>query len=396
MKKHLLFVIESLACAGAEKSLISLLSTLDYTKYEVDLQLFSSGGEFEPYVPPEVNILPSLNYTKFAEKSILNQLLTFDVKKIFARWRYSFAIHLHKTSHADNARLYWRYVSRYLSANKKKYDVAVAYAQGVPTFYVAEKINAEKKLCWVNVGYELTGINRHFQERFYSVMNHIVTVSVSSYTTFKKVYPQFADKMIVIWDMLDGNLIKRMSLKKTEINIDNNHPCLLTIARLNKFQKGYDISLEACKILKERGIDFKWYAIGRGPYQTEMEAFITENDLQKHFILLGTTPNPYPVIKDCTIYVQTSRHEGYGLSIAEARILNKPVVTTEFDAVYSQMVQGRNGLVVKQEPVAVADAVERLLTDHELYDSIVEYLKQEKKGNTDEIRKFYKLIETES
>ena len=104
------------------------------------------------------------------------------------------------------------------------------------------------------------------------------------------------------------------------------------------------------------------------------------------------TPNPYPYIKNCTLYVQTSRHEGYGLSIAEARILNKPVVTTEFDAVWNQMVHGNNGLVVRQDPIAVADAIERLLTDKQLYDHIVDYQMQEKKGNTEEIQKFYQLI----
>ena len=128
-------------------------------------------------------------------------------------------------------------------------------------------------------------------------------------------------------------------------------------------------------------------------YRDEMIQFIEENNLQDTFILLGTTPNPYPTIKDCTLYVQTSRHEGFGLSIAEARILNRPVVTTEFDAVYNQMVQGKNGIVVPQDPIAVADAIERVLKDKELYDSIVAYQKQEKKGNTEEIEKFYQLID---
>jgi len=68
-------------------------------------------------------------------------------------------------------------------------------------------------------------------------------------------------------------------------------------------------------------------------------------------------------------------------------------VTTEFDAVYNQMVQGKNGLVVKQDANAVADAIERLLKDKSLYDSIVSYQRQEKKGNTEEIDKFYRLID---
>ena len=81
------------------------------------------------------------------------------------------------------------------------------------------------------------------------------------------------------------------------------------------------------------------------------------------------------------------------MSIAEARLLNIPVVTTEFDAVYNQMVPGENGLVVPQDPVAVADAIEKMLTDNSLYKHIVTYLQSEKKGNQEEVEKFYSLLE---
>ena len=394
MKMKLLFVIESLVAAGAEKSLVTFLSLLDYDKYEVDLQLFSYGGEFERYLPKEVNLLPPLDYTRFLNKGMVEQLMTFDFKKINARWSYTWAIRRTKTYHMDKARLYWKYVSGCIPQTQKKYDVAIGYAQGLPTFYVVDKAQADLRLSWVNVSYRLQGINKEFQRQFYQKIDHIVTVSDSAYEVFTEVYPEFAHKMSVIWDMQDPTFMQRMAEEKPERELDKTVPCLLTIARLNKPQKGYDISLEACKILRGRGLKFKWYAIGRGSYREEMEEYILANGLQDTFILLGTTPNPYPYIKACTLYVQTSRHEGYGLSIAEARILNKPVVTTEFDAVYNQMVPEKNGIVVKQDPVAVADAIERLLTDKALYQSIVAYQRQEKKGNTEEIQKFYRLIES--
>ncbi len=391
-KKKLFIVIESLVAAGAEKSLISFLSVLDYSRFEVDLQLFKYGGEFERYIPEQVNLLPPFEYTKFLEKSNLNQFLTFDFKKLWARWMYSISIRRGKTFHADKARLYWKYVSPCLPANLQRYNVAIGYAQGLPTFYVIDKVNADIRFGWVNVSYRLEGINWKFQHKFYHNINHIITVSTSAFDVFKGVYPEFVHKMSIMWDILDPTFIMKMAEKQPEMHLVKDSPCFLTIARLNKPQKGYDILLEACKILRDRGVRFKWYAIGRGSYKKEMEHFILENHLEDTFILLGATPNPYPYIKESTLYVQTSRHEGYGLSIAEARILNKPVVTTEFDAVYNQMVQGKNGLVVSQDPVAVANAIERLLNDRELYKSIVEYQKQEKKGNPEEIEKFYRLL----
>lgn len=393
MKKKLLVCIDSLVAAGAEKSLITFLSVLDYSCFEVDLQLFSYGGEFERYIPKEVNLLPPFEYTRFLEKGILSQLLSFDFKKLWARVKYSVAIRHCNSYHMDKARVYWKCVSSCIPKSPKVYDIALGYAQCIPTFYVVDKINAKQKWAWVNVSYRPTGINYSFQDRFYGAVDHIVTVSDSAYDVFTKVYPQYKNKMLVLWDMLDASFIHKMSEIEKEDKMDLSVPCLLTIARLNKPQKGYDISLEACKILRDRGIKFKWYAIGRGSYREEMEKYIAENHLEDTFILLGTTPNPYPYIKDATLYVQTSRHEGYGLSIAEARILNTPVVTTEFDAVYNQMVQGKNGLVVPQDPTSVADAVEQLLTDKEAYNSIVAYQQQEKKGNSEEIEKFYVLVQ---
>ena len=75
MKKKLLFVIDSLPCAGAEKSLITLLSNLDYEKYEVDLQLFAYGWTLDELVPEQVNFLSPLAYTNYVNQGLKQMLL---------------------------------------------------------------------------------------------------------------------------------------------------------------------------------------------------------------------------------------------------------------------------------------------------------------------------------
>ena len=59
--KKILFVINSLTIGGSEKSLISLLSLLDYKEYKVDLLMLKKGEELEKFIPNEVNILVKLN-----------------------------------------------------------------------------------------------------------------------------------------------------------------------------------------------------------------------------------------------------------------------------------------------------------------------------------------------
>lgn len=159
MKKSVLFVIDSLECAGAEKSLVTLLSLIDYSCYSVDLMLFGHGGVLEELVPKEVNILKPLKYAEFAKLSFL-RALTYSVShlnyKMFAsRIHYSVGIRKNKCSNPQKAGIYWRSVSRVIEKNPKTYDVAISYAQGIPTFYVAEKVKSKKKIAWVNVSYRL-------------------------------------------------------------------------------------------------------------------------------------------------------------------------------------------------------------------------------------------------
>ena len=162
MKKKLLFVIDSLACAGAEKSLTTLLNLIDYKDYEVDLQLFSYGGELEDLLPRETNLLDKLKYTKFTEKSIKENLISIrnieDIKMIKSRIKFSYTIRKKYYTNAEKARLFWQINSNIIEKSNINYDIAISYAQGIPTFYVADKINAKKKYAWVNVSYILIGV----------------------------------------------------------------------------------------------------------------------------------------------------------------------------------------------------------------------------------------------
>jgi len=395
MKKTILFVIDSLVGAGAEKSLITLLSLLDYKKYSVDLMLFAHGELLEDLVPKEVTILRPLRYMDFSNLSIKNAFLYSLKKKNFnmfqSRVKYSLHLRMKKYSNAQKARLYWESVKNVIEENPKEYDIAISYAQGVPTFYVADKVTANRKFSWVNVSYRLNTQESEYQKRFYDQFEKIVAVSDSAKEVFLETFPNYENKMRVIYDINNPHFILEMANLERSFKDQFNGIRILTIGRL-AHQKGYDLALDACKKLKEKGINFKWYVLGKGPMLKEIQNYVEENELVNHFVLLGVTPNPYPFIKDCDIYVQTSRFEGFGLAIAEARMLNIPVITTRFDAVFNQMIDRKNGLVVDMNGEAVCEGIIELIKNRKLKEDIINYLKQEKKGNVEEIDKFHQLI----
>lgn len=391
----MLFVIDSLDCAGAEKSLVTLLSLLDYSKHNVDLMLFAHGKILEELVPKEVNILQPLSYTEFTSlglrEALIRSIVNTEYGMFSSRLKYSISIRKNKYNNAQKARVFWQNASKVIERNTKTYDIAISYAQGVPTFYVADKIKAHKKFAWVNVSYRLDEKEKKFQQQYYDKYNSIIAVSNSTKDIFLETFPNYAHKIKVIFDINNADFIAEMADLEKGYDDDFDGLRILTIGRLAN-QKGYDIALNACMKLKERGIKFKWYALGKGPLQEEIEKFIKEKSLSEHFMLLGVKSNPYPYIKNADIYVQTSMFEGFGLAIAEARMLNVPVVTTRFDAVYSQMIDGKNGIVVDMNADAVYNGILLLINDNELRENIRKYLQSEKKGNIEEIEKVIQLI----
>jgi glycosyltransferase involved in cell wall biosynthesis len=394
-KRKLLFVIDSLVVAGAEKSLITLLTLLDYRKFTVDLMLFAHGEMLEKMLPKEVNILRPLNYTNFTRlspyKALIYSAKHLDLKMLNSRIKYSFNIRLKNYNNVQKARLFWQCAANVIEENSVHYDIAISYAQGVPTFYVADKVKAKKKFAWVNVSYRLDKKETEFQKQFYDQFDKIVAVSDSAKDIFLETFPIYQPKVEVIYDINNPQFIYKMADACEGYNDDFKGIRILTIGRL-AYGKGYDIALEACKKLKEKGINFRWYVLGRGPLSEEIQQYIKVNKLEDYFILLGVTANPYPFIKNCDIYVQTSRFEGFGLAIAEARILNKPVVTTRFDTVFNQMIDRKNGLVVDMNADAICEGIMELIRNQNLRNNIIDFLQHEKKGNIEEINRFYQLI----
>lgn len=197
--------------------------------------------------------------------------------------------------------------------------------------------------------------------------------------------------MVTVYDINSEKIIKSMAEEPADLP-PLHGTVLTTVGRLVK-QKGYDIAIEAAHILKERGADFTWMVCGEGPERKMLEEKIGQYGLQKDFIPLGVQANPYPYMKAGDIYVQTSRFEGYCLTLTEARILNRPCVATNFDVVYDQMVQGENGLVVEMTPEAVAEGILRLMRDPALYAHIRQYQQSEGKGNEGEIQRVFRILE---
>lgn len=389
MKKQLIFVIDSLTCGGAEKSLVTLLNLIDYSKFDVDLMMFKRGGAFESLVPENVHIIPAPHYFEQLQLKKNRKL-----KDIYYRLKTSFLLRVNGLSREKyhTEQIVYQSLRAYLENQKKEYDCAIAYSQGMPTYYVSKHITAKKKIAWINCNYVATKYNKRYDALCYQEMNQVVVVSDFIKDTLKK-YP-FYKKVEVINDIVDPRLIERLS------NLDNEYSDemeyeglkLLTVARLERI-KGYDLLVRAASILKEKGVEFKWFIVGEGSERERITAMCQEYHLEDNIILLGQKTNPYVYMKRCDIYVQTSRNEGLGLTVIEAKILEKPIVCTNFSTASSLIDDGEDGILCEVSSSDISRKIMMLIERKKILERILQNIKlQDKFDTTNRVNKIYNLI----
>ena len=368
-QRRILFVIDSLGCGGAEKSLVSLLRLLCHKKkYEIHLWMLSRGGVFESLLPKDVIIEPTPSYRWIDG-------LKRHLAQIIYSLTYRYNRLIGKPEHG--AETLWKCMSWAYKVPQTEFDVAIAYQQGVPTYLVVSKIRAHKKIAWINADIFSAGYNLKFNAQFYKECDYIVSVSSDLETILDKKYPTFKDKYRIVYDILNPEVIWRQAREPfQEQDIFNEGFTLVTTGRL-ALPKNHLLAVEAARILNERGCRFRWFFIGEGDERSNIELLIKKYDLHQKVLLLGLRTNPYPYMANCTVYVQTSSFEGFGLTIAEAKILGKPVVSTNFDVVHDQLVHGKNGLIAEMTPESVAENIIRLLEDTGLRNHIIDNLKNE-------------------
>jgi len=363
--KKILFVNYSLNMGGVEKSLIELLNHIDYSKYTVDLHILRDEKELVNDVNSNVNISfintnGSIKFVKYLYKHMdyLNSLLKRNfLHKIFVHAMY----HLGKL-----------FESLFLITKpfETNYDTAIAYNQGYVVDYVWRKIKANYKVVFYHQGHMKSITNK------YKKFDNIIAVSGSIKEKIETSFPLIKDKVTVINNLLDCKKITELSLETNPFAHDSDR-IIVTVGRLSK-EKGLDIAIDACNYLVnvKKICHLKWYIVGGGIEKNRLMDKIQSYQLTNHVFLTGSVHNPYPYMKNCDIYVQPSYVESYCLTISEAKILDKPIISTRTIGANSLIIDGQTGILCDIDYLDMANKIEDLMGNDNLYDTIVENIKK--------------------
>lgn len=391
--------MDSFPLGGISKSLLALWNELG-EKYEIDFLIVKKEGLFIPLIPCNINILETPIEEAFRNPNpalFLNAIKSLDKRRVWKWINYSLTCTWGRITGGLRNQICRmdEWLGKNMDPISIKYDAAIAYQGGRCIYYLINQVKADVKIGYVHSDYKTNPTDFMLyksDKKYFPKLDYLVTISDGCAQSLRETFPQIASRVKVIENICSPSMITDLSLAQADFNDDWTGLKLITMGRLDVIVKGIDLIVKSARLLKDKGISFRWYLLGDGSQRGIVDDMIREEGLVEEVVILGAKINPYPYLRQCDIYVHPSRVEGKSVALDEVKALAKPTVVTNFSTVYDQFIPNQTALIVEMDPDKIANAILKLIKDTETRNFLVTNLKNEKIGNEEEVNKFEALI----
>ena len=351
-KIKLLFRHRSMEMGGVEKVMLSIVNNLNPEKFEITVCLNLNQGELRNEFPPHIRKLYLAEGKEdFSKNIILQKIQLYQRKKKLEKLRKNPEI-------IDK-----QYLREY-------YDIEIGMTYNDFESVLNSSNKNSKKIGWFHSEINVPGLKPLLPE-------------------ILKQFPQF-DVMVYcsqkIKDLLhihhpdlhfprEKVIINAISLEEIKVKAAekiepfSEKPSFVSVGRLH-YRKGYHKLIEAHTKLIREGHDHQILIVGEGEHRQNLEKLIKENKVERTFILLGNKMNPYPYIKNADFFILPSESEAWPLVIAEALILQKPIIATDTGDVSMMIAPEKTGILIPYKVEEMYYSMKRFLTDKPLISEI--------------------------
>ncbi len=262
-------------------------------------------------------------------------------------------------------------LSRTMLRYAKKNDIPIVFT--VHTKY-HEEINRSVKLKCLQkfaLNFLLYSIRR---------MDYVWSVSSGSQDCLKNVYgvdlpcevvKNGIEKIAVQPEKLDM-LVKEIKEK----HAISNEVTFLFVGRV-VLVKNISMLLETMKLLKEKGLKFKFLIVGDGDYRKKLEKQSKELGIDDLVVFVGQVLDKELLAayyKTADYFLFSSTFDTFSLSSKEAAMMGTPSILVRGSASAEGIIDGENGFLAEQTKEAWADKIIEVQNNKDVYDKVVSNL----------------------
>lgn len=357
MSKFMVIVYDAMIFGGSTSSLIAFLKTRIQEGWTVDLALFNHDGPLQNAIPNQVNVVQPVYPQQ--QLSMYQKLLLWLRPKVLI-WSLKTKAAHPKVSlkHLQRVGLLLRY-ARPLSA---RYDVGIAYLEGLSHHYLEAHVQAKVKFAWIHTGLMNSGAYNSFDLIALKNMKRVIFVSEEDHSIAKDYLNPLKISSAMIENKLDFKELEKRSLQYAPSWKKTQGPRLLTVARIDYASKAFDRTLQVLSRLSRLGFEFTYTIVGDGFDAERLKQDITRLKLEERVVTLGFLENPMPWIKEADLLLLPSYYEGKPMIIKEALGLKTPVFITQFPSAASLITHDVEGYIAKNNEEAIFDGLKITLT----------------------------------
>ncbi|WP_223608959.1 glycosyltransferase [Chryseobacterium sp. OSA05B] len=347
-KINVLFRHRSMEMGGVEKVILSILNNLNPEKFDITVCLNLNQGELRNEFPKHIKKV----YITDGKEDFSNNPLIHKLQLLRRRLKLSRAQKDHK-------------ISDRLLGNKK-FDIEIAPSYSTFSSVINSSNAASKKVGWFHSEINVPKLQPLVPDilKNFPQFDHMIYCSQKIKDMMHQYYPDLSyPQESVVINAIPIDEIKRKAEEKTEALPEG--PVFVSVGRLHD-RKGYHKLIDAHKKLMDEGFRHTIMILGSGEELKNLTEQIRQNNVQETFILAGNKMNPYPYVKNADYFILPSESEAWPLVIAEALILQKPIIATDTGDVGVMIKDRETGYLINYETEEMYSAMKTFLTDPEL------------------------------
>ncbi|WP_294095009.1 glycosyltransferase [uncultured Cetobacterium sp.] len=324
--KKIVFNTDSLILGGAEKIALDYVAILS-KKYEVELLINEDNGAGNKLIE---SIPKNVKYRYVVSKETIEKINRYRDKKknILYKILYSYFLKKRRAEYKKN-------IVQILK--DMEYDYLFDFYCKIPI----ESLD-QRAITFLHSSLgELKDKKRKELQKRFDAVGKIIVVSDSLKNEVQKNFKEYNSKLKRIYNFFDFKKLKELSKEK----IEYEKKYILACSRLDK-NKDLITLIKAFKSIESK-VEESLYIVGDGPEYKNINNFIKENRCEDKVKMIGQQSNPYKWMKNCELFVHSSKREGFGMVLVEAMSFGKNVVATDCPIGPSEILgEGRYGELV--------------------------------------------------
>ncbi|WP_373708529.1 glycosyltransferase [Kaistella sp.] len=355
-KIKILFRHRSMEMGGVEKVMLSMLNNLNPDLFDMTVCLNLNQGELRNEFPKHVRkVYLTEGKEDFSKNMLFQKIQLFKRQKKLEKLKKNPEI-------IDKEYL------------KETYDIEIAMTYNDFESVLNSSNTRSKKMGWFHSEINLPKLQPlvpAILENF-PKFDHMIYCSAKIQKIMHEEYPNLSyPKESVVINAIPIEEIKKKSEEKImDFPIS---PVFVSVGRLHT-RKGYRKLMEAHARLLTEGFDHSVLIIGDGEELPHLLAQQKKLGVENSFQFLGNKMNPYPYIKNADFFIMPSESEAWPLVIAEALILQKPIIATKVGDVESMIKDRKTGFLIAYTVEAIYHAMKEFITNEKLVSEIKENL----------------------